>query len=210
MGITTMNISFGRRAVLAFLISFAGLSAAAAGPEAVAATPTPTSETAAAITPVQKKAGDGQTKQEGQGKPKKATLKPAGDKKAGAPDGTSAISPSVANANAELPSPGTPLVNTARAMSARATSILNAATTQTPQVLSADPLNELDLALQEKPAPKPMLAMAAADAPIAPIVSVAPRTNGNSAWEQTSLIGKIFIGFGALLTVASAARLFIA
>jgi len=204
-----MNITFRRRAgfPLAFLISLAGLSAATAGPEGVAATPA--SETAS----VQKKAGDVQGKQDGQSKTKKATLKTAADKKAGAPDGTSAISPSVANANAELPSPATPLVNTARAMSARATSILNAAATQTPvtpQVLSADQLNELDLALQEKTAPKPMLAMAAADAPTAPVVSVPPRSNANSAWEQTSLIGKIFIGFGALLTVASAARLFIA
>jgi hypothetical protein len=32
----------------------------------------------------------------------------------------------------------------------------------------------------------------------------------SSAWDQTSLIGKIFIGFGALLTMASAARMFIA
>jgi hypothetical protein len=32
----------------------------------------------------------------------------------------------------------------------------------------------------------------------------------DSAWDQTSLIGKIFIGFGALLTMASAARMFMA
>jgi hypothetical protein len=34
-------------------------------------------------------------------------------------------------------------------------------------------------------------------------------TNESSIWDQTSLIGKIFIGFGALLTMASAARMFI-
>jgi hypothetical protein len=34
-------------------------------------------------------------------------------------------------------------------------------------------------------------------------------TGESSIWDQTSLIGKIFIGFGALLTVASAARMFI-
>jgi hypothetical protein len=34
--------------------------------------------------------------------------------------------------------------------------------------------------------------------------------NDNSTWDQTSLIGKIFIAFGALLTVASAVRLFMA
>jgi uncharacterized membrane protein len=32
----------------------------------------------------------------------------------------------------------------------------------------------------------------------------------NASWDQTTLIGKIFIGFGALLTVASAARMFMA
>ncbi len=34
--------------------------------------------------------------------------------------------------------------------------------------------------------------------------------SGNSTWDHTSLIGKIFIGFGVLLTMASAARMFIA
>jgi hypothetical protein len=34
--------------------------------------------------------------------------------------------------------------------------------------------------------------------------------NDGSTWDQTSLIGKIFIGFGALLTMASAARMFMA
>ena len=33
---------------------------------------------------------------------------------------------------------------------------------------------------------------------------------GSSTWDQTSLIGKIFIAFGALLTMASAARMFMA
>jgi hypothetical protein len=32
----------------------------------------------------------------------------------------------------------------------------------------------------------------------------------SASWDETSLIGKIFIGFGALLTVASAARMFMA
>jgi hypothetical protein len=32
----------------------------------------------------------------------------------------------------------------------------------------------------------------------------------NASWDETTLIGKIFIGFGALLTVASAARMFMA
>jgi hypothetical protein len=32
----------------------------------------------------------------------------------------------------------------------------------------------------------------------------------NASWDETTLIGKLFIGFGALLTVASAARMFMA
>ena len=35
-------------------------------------------------------------------------------------------------------------------------------------------------------------------------------SNDDSAWDKTSLIGKIFIAFGALLTMASAARMFMA
>ena len=49
--------------------------------------------------------------------------------------------------------------------------------------------------------------MASADPPPAPVT--AARREG-SLWEQTSVIGKIFIGFGALLTMASAARMFMA
>lgn len=48
-----------------------------------------------------------------------------------------------------------------------------------------------------------MSAMASADKP--EIVG-----NDDSAWGQSSLIGKIFIAFGGLLTVASAARMFMA
>ena len=35
-------------------------------------------------------------------------------------------------------------------------------------------------------------------------------SNDSSTWDKTSLIGKIFIAFGALLTMASAARMFMA
>src|SRR5256885_11257376 len=42
------------------------------------------------------------------------------------------------------------------------------------------------------------------------VPSVAAGTNAtSSAWDHTSIIGKIFIGFGALLTMASAARMFL-
>ena len=44
-------------------------------------------------------------------------------------------------------------------------------------------------------------------APAAPVLASG---NESSTWDQTSLIGKIFIAFGALLTMASAARMFMA
>jgi hypothetical protein len=45
-----------------------------------------------------------------------------------------------------------------------------------------------------------------APAKVAPVLA----SSDSSAWDQTSLIGKVFIGFGALLTMASAARMFMA
>jgi len=77
-------------------------------------------------------------------------------------------------------------------------------------VVAADQLNEVDRALQESPPAAATLAMASADASVAPAAPVMASSNVNSTWDETSLIGKIFIGFGALLTMASAARMFMA
>jgi hypothetical protein len=41
---------------------------------------------------------------------------------------------------------------------------------------------------------------------VAPIIVASP----SDAWDQTSMIGKIFVGIGACLTLASAARMFLA
>jgi hypothetical protein len=135
----------------------------------------------------------------------------------------STMTPSVANANAQLASADTPTSKAAKAMSARANEILQAAADNPAdaqpaaadtQVVSADQVNDVDRALQESKPPAPMMAMASAEAPAAPVAPVAPvmaASNGESStWERTSLIGKIFIGFGALLTMASAARMFMA
>jgi hypothetical protein len=133
-------------------------------------------------------------------------------------DSPTAIPPSVANANAQLASADTP-AGKAKAMSARANEILqtapdNAADAQPAaetQLVSADQLNDVDRTLRETTRPAPTLAMAAAQAPAAPAATVmAADSNESSTWDQTSLIGKIFIGFGALLTMASAARMFMA
>jgi hypothetical protein len=133
--------------------------------------------------------------------------------------GATAIPPSVANANAQLTSADTPAGN-AKAMTDRANNILQAApdnppgaqSAADPQVVSADQLNDVDRALPETTAPAPA-AMATAR-PDAPAAAPAPATTAtasreSSTWDQTSLIGKIFIGFGTLLTMASAARMLI-
>jgi hypothetical protein len=133
----------------------------------------------------------------------------------------STVTPSVANANAHLASADTPTSKAAKAMSARANEVLQAAADNPAdaqpaaapdtQVVSADQVNDVDRALQESKPPAPMMAMASAEAPAAPVASVMAASNGESStWERTSLIGKIFIGFGALLTMASAARMFMA
>ena len=148
---------------------------------------------------------------------KSSTAKKPATTDVGADDGDSptAIPPSVANANAQLASADTP-AGKAKAMSARANEILqtapdNAADPQPAaetQVVSADQLNDVDRALRETTRPAPTLAMAAAEAPAATVMAAG--SNESSIWDQTSLIGKIFIAFGGLLTLASAARMFMA
>jgi hypothetical protein len=154
------------------------------------------------------------------------------DKKAGADNADSSptvpssqMPASVANANAQLPATDAPAANTtaanAQAMSDRANTILQAApgnsadaqsTTNAP-IVASDQLNDVDRALQVTATPVAPVALASADAPAVianPPPAPAAASSDNSTWDQTSLIGKIFIGFGALLTMASAARMFMA
>jgi hypothetical protein len=127
-------------------------------------------------------------------------------------DGNEALSdipPSVANANAQLRPPDLP-ADDAKPAPPRADGIAQdpANAKSDDAIVAADQLNDVDRALQEGGnAPAALSAMASADPPPEP-VSAAPRES--SLWEQTSLIGTIFIGFGALLTMASAARMFMA
>jgi hypothetical protein len=121
----------------------------------------------------------------------------------------SEIPPSVANANAQMLLAGVQISAVAAIPSGNdvaATAPENPASTRSDNetvVAAADQLNDVDKALQEGSPPA-----AAASPPTA--TAAAAATGDNSVWDQTSLIGKIFIGFGALLTVASAARMFIA
>ena len=155
----------------------------------------------------------------------KVALKaPSGNKAADAADDgdhSSAIPPSVASANAQMTSTDAPTANATKAMAARANDILQAVPDKPAdassgadarsdgQVVAADQLNDVDRALRESPPPAAPLAVASAETPAAPAAPVAAG-NQSTAWDQTSLIGKIFIGFGALLSMASAVRMFMA
>jgi hypothetical protein len=146
---------------------------------------------------------------------KKSADSKAGDNSAALQ--SSQMPPSVANANAQLAS-DTP-AGSAQAMSARANNIVQAAPDATADaqaaaatpIVAADQLNDVDRALHESTPSAPPVALASAEAPVAAASPpAAAASHENSTWDQTSLIGKIFIGFGAMLTVASAARMFIA
>jgi hypothetical protein len=126
-------------------------------------------------------------------------------------DNSTAIPLSVANANAQMTAADTPTAN-GKAMSARANDVLqgtphnstDAQPTAETQIVSADQLNDIDRALQaSKPIPA-TFAIASAEPPMT------TASNESTTWDRTSLIGRIFIGFGALLTMASAVRMFMA
>jgi hypothetical protein len=125
------------------------------------------------------------------------------------PDGNKAlpgIPPSIANANAQMLLAGAQ-INAAAAIPAGtdvpagvADDPANTSADNRTFMVAADQLNDVDRTLQE------------AGSTAAATVSSPPATTmtgESSVWDQTSLIGKIFIGFGALLTMASAARMFI-
>jgi hypothetical protein len=144
----------------------------------------------------------------------KVALKSSASTKAAevaASDNSPAISPSVANAKAQMNATETPAVN-GEAMSVRANDVRQAAADNSmdapppakSQMVSADQLNDADRALQES---KPV---AAAFAMASVGTAATTGSNESSTWDRTSLIGKIFIGFGVLLTMASAARMFMA
>jgi hypothetical protein len=148
------------------------------------------------------------------GKAAEREVADASNSTAAASPASVAIPASVANANAQMTSTSA-LADSASAMTAKANNVLLAsadkpADAQAPAdaVVAPDQLNDVDKALQETP-PKQQHAALAVVRPIAtsPVQAAA---NDSNTWDQTSLIGKIFIGFGALLTMASAARMFMA
>jgi len=119
--------------------------------------------------------------------------------------------------NNAAPAAETPPAAAASAMTGRANDNVQAAADKTAvpnaenQVVPPDQLNDLDRALQQDgpPAPRQNTVIAATDAQPRP-APVMAGSQQSSAWDQSSLIGKIFIGVGTLLTLASAARMFMA
>jgi hypothetical protein len=147
-------------------------------------------------------------------------------------DISTAIPPSVANANAELATADTPDGN-AKAMTARANDMLQmAAQDNVPQaaaekpadappaaetqVLPPDQLNDVDRTLPASAASAPAPATPSADAPAqamaaadSPDEAAVTNSDDSSSVDRTSLIGKIFMACGGVLTLASAVRMFI-
>jgi hypothetical protein len=139
---------------------------------------------------------------------KSAAEKKTADAAAEDSDNSAAVASSqmpaaVANANAQL-------VSTAAANTVQAAPVDAQATAVAP-VVAADQLNDVDRALQQPAPAAAPVAVASAETPAeTPPPPVVRASSESSTWDQTSLIGKIFIGFGALLTMASAARMFMA
>jgi DNA polymerase III gamma/tau subunit len=159
---------------------------------------------------------------------KKADEKQVADASSGSP---TAIPQWLANANAQMtatdPAPDSAR-DTAKGMSAamseKANTVLQAAADKPADAeapadtaaAASDQLNDVDRALhkdvdkalQEAPSSQ-TVAMASAIKPATEAAAQAAN-NDSSTLDKTSLIGKIFIAFGALLTMASAARMFMA
>jgi hypothetical protein len=137
------------------------------------------------------------------------------------------LPPTVANANANAEMPGaiedTPKTE-ASALASSAGQMLsgnqndsapqadNANAAAAANIVSPDELNEIDRALADEEKATPHLALASID--IAPSASNdntnAQTASGDTTWNNTSLIGKIFIAFGGLLMLGSVARMLIA
>lgn len=126
------------------------------------------------------------------------------------------LADSVTNARAELPR--TNALADDEAKNIAALDIKDVLAVNGVQVAAADQLNDVDRTQAAEatapPAPAPL-----AEAPVqsTKIIKAVPsgerqvlKADDSDTWNKTSLIGKIFIAFGGLLTLASAARMMIA
>ena len=154
---------------------------------------------------------------------KSAETGKAAEKADASADARPAMSESVVNAYAQMNAADTAQSNigdSARAMSAKANTILlaaadNQADGQAPAegaaVAAPDQLNDVDRVLQESQSSQTAASQTVAMAQAKPAQQENPAQASNSdSLDKTSLIGKIFIAFGTLLTMASAARMLMA
>jgi hypothetical protein len=215
----------GRSALILATGLFVGLAGVS---YTTAATEAATSKTETVTATNSAKQGSRHWKRYAHRKPSRTALKssastkePEQDVADASGDVPTTITPTVANANALLADAPS---DSAGPMTARANAILMAAAdrpaeakpadaqapadNQTNQVVAPDQLNDVDRALQEAASPSQTVAMASNST--VKTAAAAPASSDSSTWDETSLIGKIFIAFGALLTVASAARMFMA
>jgi hypothetical protein len=150
---------------------------------------------------------------------KKADEKQVADASGGTP---AAMPEWLANANAQMTAADAApdsAKGMSAAMSEKANTVLQAAAdkpadAEAPADTAAaapDQLNETDRALQLQDVPATSTqTVAMASAKPASDGPAQAANNDSSTLDKTSLIGKIFIAFGALLTMASAARMFMA
>ncbi|OCK61255.1 hypothetical protein [Bradyrhizobium sp. LMTR 3] len=225
----TIRASAGSAFILAagLLLGFAGPSPATAAGADDAAVSKPDSATS------EKSAKQGSRslkKRSAHRKSTRAASKPVDDKEpeekqvADASGGTPPGMPEwLANANAQMTAADAPADSAkgmSAAMSEKANTVLQSAADKPADaeapadatVVASDELNDVDRALQETPSAQTSatqtVVMASTSRPASE--TVAQANNDSSTLDKTSLIGKIFIAFGALLTVASAARMFMA
>jgi hypothetical protein len=197
---------------------FVGSSQAVAGSDDAAAGTTPAAASAAPVAPGKSAKHNSHPKsahRKSDDVAQKSSGRTAAADSAPSMPPSSALPPSIANANAQISAADTLAAGNARAMSERANNMVQAApdasSTADVPIVTADQLNDVDRTLRENPAPATPPTMASANAPVMAASSPLMATgNGNTTWDRTSLIGKIFIGFGVLLTMASAVRMFIA
>jgi hypothetical protein len=152
--------------------------------------------------------------------PAKVALKPANARKADDAQvlqddpSPSSMPSSVSNAKAQLGASGSLADNALRTTSTQAENTLKTArqgdsanppadaSAANAELVSSDQLNDVDRTMSQDRAHAPTLSIAAVQTPYA-------AGNVDSTWGRTSLIGKVFVALGGLLTLASAARMFI-
>ena len=120
------------------------------------------------------------------------------------------VTPVVANAKAELVEAETTKSVVTEASTPAATAMLETPVQRMDvvkaaavQLVAAEEFNELDRAAWESNQMPKLMKLTASD-------SRAEMREDDSRWAQTSTIGKLFVAFGALLTLGSAIRMFMA